>query len=808
MKLFLSFVTVFVLAAAALSQATAQTADSVIAQITSSSTGSSYPGGISRNGRLVVIESTGDIATEKTPHVRDASGNIVTRGRNNEDGNREIFLFDYAQRRIFQLTVTEGLLKTTTATPTPTPAATPTPAPSPTPVPVTSLQIEISSNKPVISGDGKWIAFSSNAINPASFNANEPANQTALGTTDANQEIFLYRVPDVADVDLSAGQEVPRVNLDAGTFTRLTDTAASRPPTAGNFDSTTGATTTPFVAFDNIDTDVSDDGSIIAFVSTRNLTVANGLTNADANAEIYIYNRTNNSLSQLTNTEGRQVFNSNPSLSGDGTAVAFTSNANIADSAGASNNADGNAEIYFANFGNQTVSNLRQVTRTAQTTGISVNIFSPGRRLSPRGDFIAFESYADLAGGGAVQTTPGLYLYDVIRNSFTLVGPRATTSDPALLRFPTFSGDSATLVFVSSLNFSANGTVPGTAADGLNPGRNSQIFTTPVAAPTAFTRLTNVSALTTGAIPIELQPVVGNTAQRMSFASRAELGGGNPEITTFETNYLLRPAAVSETPASANAVAYLTGASQREVVAPSVTPTPPAVAGLAPGMITIGRSSTVPLAPSARSATGGPELRRPHLPIELNGVSVSINGAAAGLYFVGSNDINFVVPIGLAATTGTQTYPVVINNNGAVIRSTVQITSVQPDIFTGANGAGGRAAVLNITDPSSTGTAEPFTATTTYTGSDGVVKTEATLLRISLTGVRNASRTAITVRIGETDITGDAIVSVTPMQTPGFDQIDVRLPASLAAAGDVAIIVTISGAASRPADSAPRIQIN
>ena len=41
------------------------------------------------------------------------------------------------------------------------------------------------------------------------------------------------------------------------------------------------------------------------------------------------------------------------------------------------------------------------------------------------------------------------------------------------------------------------------------------------------------------------------------------------------------------------------------------------------------------------------ESRRPHLPIELNGVSVSVNGAAAGLYFVSAADVNFVVPVGL-----------------------------------------------------------------------------------------------------------------------------------------------------------------
>ncbi|HMF58361.1 MAG TPA: hypothetical protein VK619_18605, partial [Pyrinomonadaceae bacterium] len=41
------------------------TPDPVVAQVTSS-TSDSFAGGISGNGRLVVIESTGDIATERT----------------------------------------------------------------------------------------------------------------------------------------------------------------------------------------------------------------------------------------------------------------------------------------------------------------------------------------------------------------------------------------------------------------------------------------------------------------------------------------------------------------------------------------------------------------------------------------------------------------------------------------------------------------------------------------------------------------------------------------------------------------------
>ena len=68
-------------------------ADSVIGQFTSS-TQESFAGGVSGDGRLVVFESRGNIATENP---------------RNSDFSNEIFIFDYAQRRIFQITDTKSV---------------------------------------------------------------------------------------------------------------------------------------------------------------------------------------------------------------------------------------------------------------------------------------------------------------------------------------------------------------------------------------------------------------------------------------------------------------------------------------------------------------------------------------------------------------------------------------------------------------------------------------------------------------------------------------------------------------------------
>lgn len=777
----------FVLFVGASSSIFAQTTpDPFVAQITTSGR-SSFAGDMSGDGRFVVIESEGDISTEKTAT------------RNNADGNREIFLLDYAQRRIFQITNTTSARVDTTK-----PALDFTTTNNPTNF--SNIKVEVSNNKPTLSNNGRWIAFSSNAATP--FNFDGDANSAALAA-DGNQEIFIYFIPAVPAVTLSNGADPGPVDLTTGTFTQITNTTASRLPIPGT------ATSAPFVAFDNRDASMNDNSSVVAFVSTRDL-VAGG--NADANPEIFIYRRTPSAtISQLTITGSTTapgfLFNENPSLSGSGAVVSFISNANIT-AGGSANNADGNAEIYLGSFDatTSTAAVTRQVTRTtAPFSGVGVNFLSPGRRISRDGNLIALESLADLSGSGALQTNTTVFIYNATTNAFTQVGPRAANT--SAFRFPIFTDynsslQPATILFTTGLNFNADGTAPSTATGGLNPGGGTQIFAAPVAAPTTFTKLTNTPAPAAFPGPA-IQPFPSNTRGRIAFSiAVTELGGLNTDGFS-EAFYLISR---QGTDAAGATVSFFTGASERPVVTPS--PTPPAVQGLAPGMLGIMRSATA-LAPSGQIAGSASEAaHRPSLPIELNGVTVSINSAAAGLYFVSPTQINFVVPPGLAATSGTNTYPVVINNNGTTIRATIQILPAQPDIFTETNGFGtNRASALNVTNPLSAGSPEPFTVTTTYVNASGATVTAPTILRFFLTGVRRVTDKAqITVRIGTTDLTGTAIVMVSPTDLPGTDQIDVTLPASLAGAGDVPVIITVVKdgvtTSSRPADTAPRIRIN
>ena len=801
-----------------------------VTQITASNF-NAFVGGISGNGRFVVFESAADLAT--------LSPGETTRTVNNADGNREIFLYDYAQRRIFQITnTTSARVRTEPNNP---PAFDPA-----RPTDFSNVEVEVSNNRPVISRDGRWIVFSSNADTPFSFNGD--TNKAAL-KLDGNQEIFLYRIPDMAAVDLRIGADTPFVDLRRNAFTRITNTAASRLPQAGT------TTAAPFVADDNRMAQLNDRASRIVFVSTRNELTAR---NADFNPEIFVWRRTSapdalpatGSFTQVTNTSGAFTFNDNPSISGDTTSdvsgedprsiIAFISNATVmrdaSDATVATTNTDGNGEIFVATFNGATTTAFTQATLTRRTNvGDLVNVFNPGQRVSRDGRFVAFESVATNPGADTTtnQATSGLFIYDTtkVERTFVQIGPRALgdIGEGDVPRFPVFTSDSRQLVFTSSLNFTPGGTrVARGEATGLNPAGFIQIYAVNIPdPPQSFTRLSNIAGGQAAT-----QPFVSNTAERIAFSFNAELGGGNTDLSV-EAFYLNVPPAppASDTPAATSALTFFTGATMREVVTPPASPTPtpsPApsatpITGLAPGMIGIVRApaaegsvrfaatATRVCEPQSTCDAASESHRRPSLPVELNGVSLSINNAAAGLYFVSPTEIQFVLPAGLTTQTGTNTSRVVININegGAVrtVRSVLQIVPAQPDIFTRSD-APTRAFVFNVT----TGTpmaepAEGFPVTTDVMGT-----AKPTILAIFLTGIRTTNASNITVMIGDKTLSGATeIQSNTRTDMPGVDQLNVQLRADMAGLGDQPLVVTVTVGGvtftSRPAATAPRIRI-
>jgi uncharacterized protein (TIGR03437 family) len=813
------------------------TPDVFLTQVTHAFGADSNGFDMSADGRFVVFESTGDVATLKPDQT------ALTKSPNNTDGNREVFLYDYAQRRIFQLTDTRSVLKATSPTPSPSPTATPTASPSPTPIDLSNVQIEISNVRPMLSleptlsssGTRTYtIVFSSNAPNPASFNGVDPGpiaddgNRTL--SADANTEIWTYQVPAVADVDLTTGADIPYQDLSGGTFSRVTRTPASRAPSAGS------TTTVPFIADDNRDASITDDGGVIAFVSTRDL-VTGGNVDTGAitpNPEIFILNRGTAGLIQVTNTKWTNprlpaIFNENPCLAGSGSAytLAFTSNADLIPPTNDDGGGLNNAEVFTATYNGATIVNnsLKQVTKTKNDTVTQQGAvaFTLGRRLSRDGRWIGFESLATDPKANATATSQFLvtFVYDTVTDSFTQVGPRAVDG-PDVGHFPTFTNYSGTtpgaVVFTSRLNFKSDGTFP--AADqsptGLNPGTISQVFLTPlnpasappVQATGPFTRLTNIG--TTVLAPI--QALMSASSRRFAFSiGGGEFGGGNSDRSA-ELFYQLTPPA---TTASTGTVSLFTGASLIPVAvpapsgspAPSPSPTgspgPLTAPGLAAGEVAVMTSGTS-LAPSSATTLNASESHNaPSLPIELNGVSVSINGLACGLHSVAPGIIKFVLPPAIAANTGSASYPLVINNNGTVIRGLLVIVAAQPDIETLSNGPNGRAVICNITVPGSGCIIEPFNVTTPNASGSPV----PTILEVHLTGVRGTPAASITVTIGTTGITAsNNIVS----DLPGSDLVVITLPSTVDRGDNLPVVVRVGSATSRPTpgDAPPLTKIN
>jgi hypothetical protein len=804
--------------------------------------------------------------------VFESRGNIATVNPRNADNNVEIFLFDYAQRRIFQITDTKSVLYDVNR-----------------PGTFDNVRIAIANTRPVISNDGKWIAFSSNATtstpaapddtNPGFFDGNAYTSPTPTPsptgtptatptgtptatptpppnplTTDANLEMWLYQIPAYDQVaDLSAGDEIPLTDLSGGTFTRVTNTDPSQLPRGGT------PTTGPFVADDNHDASISDDGNVIAFGSTRDLVPAIGNPYpTEDNDEIFTYVRSADLLGQVTKTPrgpiSDPIYNKNATISGDGTRVCFTStgdNPIVGMTGGMNPPTSRNEEIFYGDLvnGSPTADTIKkQVTTTTPTAaGNPVNVLDLGRRMSRDGKYIAFESYADLASenSGANYTSFALYLYDTAANTFRRIGPRSNADTAALggdlQHYPGFTdygatGSPATLVLETRLNIKPDGTVATTAADGLNPDPNrpGQIYSYPLGTPPAMALFTRLAKFPVGSsLLASTQLLPSNSLRRMSFnLALEELGTGNFDMLS-EVYYYLLPA--SDTPSTITA-AFATGATALAVLpapsgsatgsptstptatptstptatptstptatptgsptgsptsTPTATPTatpatPAAVLGLAPGMSAIlDYQAGIDRPLIARTAVGSIE-RSFTLPIELSGLTMTINGAACGLRSVSRHKIQFVVPIGLgSATTGT-TYPLVLNNNGVVMRTNVTIVPARPDIYNsaGAIEPGGRAKLFNVTN--SRHTTEPFTVRTIMRRGNRLVPS---IMRLYVTGVANLPNSLINVRIRDQQV---AARTNPVLVEPGVYTVDFVMPIALQGAGDVPIVVSVT----------------
>ncbi|HEY2847867.1 MAG TPA: hypothetical protein VGI80_08615, partial [Pyrinomonadaceae bacterium] len=395
---------------------------------------------------------------------------------------------------------------------------------------------------------------------------------------------------------------------------------------------------------------------------------------------------------------------------------------------------------------------------------------------------------------------------DITAGTFRQVGPRSDADTAAtggdVNHYPGFTDYSGglpqTLIFETRENIKSDGTIPATATDGLNPdaSRPAQLYSYQLNQPAAtakFTRLANFPPA--GLFIGEAQPLPSNTLTRTAFTlAQTELGTGNFDLQA-EVYYLIKPNITSEvTPVNS----YSTGATHLPIAnatpaaSPTATPTPsptpvtPAnVLGMSPGMLaTLDYTATdTPIA--ARTGVGD-FARSPILPVELSGVTLTINGAACLLKAVSGRHVDFIVPAGLtAASNGSKSYPFVLINNGIVMRGTMVIVPSRPDIFRLDNVAasGGRTKAFNVTNVVQT--REPFvTRTVKIKGGVFVPST----VRFYITGVQGMAPSSIAVRIKDQSVVVFNVVQI----EPGVYGVDVNLTPAMEGQGDSQVVVTVT----------------
>jgi uncharacterized repeat protein (TIGR01451 family) len=340
------------------------------------------------------------------------------------------------------------------------------------------------SDVPWISADGTRIAFESGA----NLTGDNP---------DGNSEIFLYDT--VSDTltqitSTTAGQSsIPTINADG---TRIAFKSSAN-LTGGNpdgteeiflFDTTTNTlsqitNTTGSVGSFRIVSNA--DGTRIAFESSANLTGGN----PDGNFEVFLYDTTAGTLTQITNTNG--AFSGSPSINADGTRLVFQSGANLT-----GGNPDCNREIFLYNA---TTGTYTQITSTTVGGSFESPINSDGTR-------IALASTANLTGGNP-DGTEEIFLYNATSGTFTQI-----TSATAGNSFePSISADGTRIAFSSRADLT-----------GGNPESNEEIFLFD----TTTNTLTQITSSTGG---VSQFPTISANGSRIAFESTANLTGGNPD---------------------------------------------------------------------------------------------------------------------------------------------------------------------------------------------------------------------------------------------------------------------------------------
>ncbi len=460
---------------------------------------------------------------------------------------------------------------------------------------------------PAISQDGSCIAFASKD-NPLGTNA------------DGNSEIFLY----------SSGQ-----------LRQITNTLPGDPSLRhinGNFQPS-----------------LTDDGNLIAFSSNRELTGQN----ADANLEIFLFDISTNSFTQLTNTS-LIVSSTDAKISGDGSHLAYLKDESMPLK-------DEGATISLPSLRRDLM--LEELsTRETRVIADDVNELqlTYGRGISDDGLRVVYSSET-------APDTSQVFLYDGRNNltrQLTSLGARAV--DVPL--HPSISGDGKRISFATRRNVT-----------GGNSDNSVELYIYDL--PTAkLSRVTNAPASATAEVVSSLNDdgslVAFNFPRVLSGAVANSSLANNSEIYVAETE--VRPPFTTNLSVT-NGASFGHEPSTFEAVAPD------SIAVATGDVLAFTTAQAQPLPNGA-------------FPQILAGTTVTVNNRPAQIFSVSPTRITFHVP---PETETTFAQFVVTNPDGFQTRGTVRVLNAAPGIFT-ASGDGLGAGVIVDAE---TGQPSPFDPT-------------------------------------------------------------------------------------------------
>lgn len=257
----------------------------------------------------------------------------------------------------------------------------------------------------------------------------------------------------------------------------------------------------------NLSPSMSDDGSRIAFFSDRDLdTTDREVDNQDSNFEIFYADVANGEIVGIVQvTETTRGGNILPSLSADGSRIAFAS-----DDDPNGTNRENNQEIFVATIAGETIE-LIQVTHTAST------VVNDQPVLSGNGERVIFTSNRDEPGNIEIFRAEVEEESDVVQVTHTL--EQIINDQPAV------DEEGNNIAFVSNGVAEEINLPPGT------PG-NLDVFVANISP----LNVVNVKAVTSAqlppgaAAPTSEQPSISADGTRVAFTSNGDFANNNPDV--------------------------------------------------------------------------------------------------------------------------------------------------------------------------------------------------------------------------------------------------------------------------------------